>query len=126
MKYATDDGLEVEWIWNSRDGVTPFVIHSRSGKEMKHVDWHLDRRLPQYRPLPGERVFVDLTEAKAHEYARQKVELYWNHPEYPMSRRWSSKHEAVEDLVKDMAKDMAETPGQPDLVEANEWRKEKS
>jgi len=32
MTYRADDGTEEEQVWNSRDGVTPFVITLRSGK----------------------------------------------------------------------------------------------
>lgn len=35
MQYFDDDG-NVEFIWNSRDGVTPFVIISRQGLEAMH------------------------------------------------------------------------------------------
>ena len=59
MKYASLDGKEVEWIWNSRDGVSPFIVRSKSGKEMNHTQWEYDVRILNYRPLEGERVFVD-------------------------------------------------------------------
>lgn len=77
MKYASKDGSEVEWIWNSRDGVTPFIVHSRSGTEIHHVDWHLDFRLPNYNPLPGERIFVNMTDGMADLLARSFVEKNW-------------------------------------------------
>jgi hypothetical protein len=76
MAYRADDGTEEETIWNSRDGVTPFVITLRSGKTATHVDWHRDRRVPDYQPRPGERIFVDLTEDKAREYARRNRRHY--------------------------------------------------
>ncbi len=116
MKYAADDGSEVEWIWNSRDGVTPFISHSRTGREMRHVDWHLDRCEPNHRPQVGERIFVDLTREKAEQYARELVERNWNREQYPMSARWAAKEEAIADLVADMM----EQPGQPDLVEVTQ------
>jgi hypothetical protein len=61
MKYASRCGTVVEWIWNSRDGVTPFIVTSRCGKEMSHVQWAFDVRIRNYKPLPGERIFVDAT-----------------------------------------------------------------
>lgn len=115
MKYSTKDG-EVEWIWNSRDGVTPFIVRSRSGKEMTHVDWHLDRYLPNYKPAPGERIFVDLTLTKATEWARARIERDWDHPRWPASERWPDKETAIREL----AADMMEPPGQPALIEARE------
>lgn len=60
MRYASADGEIVEWIWNSRDGVTPFTVRSRDGSaELTHIDWQHDIRNPYYRPRPGERVFVN-------------------------------------------------------------------
>lgn len=110
MTYVTDDGAERERIWNSRDGVTPFVIRSRGGREMSHVDWHDDEYHPDYRPQPGERIFVDLTPEAASERARSLVERYWNDPDYPMALVYPSPETAIEALsVFD--------PGTPMLVE---------
>lgn len=48
-----------EWLWNSRDGVTPFVIPSADGSvRMKHVDFFRDVRAPFHVPPEGSRVFV--------------------------------------------------------------------
>lgn len=118
MKYATKDGSEVEWIWNSRDGVTPFGVRSRSGAEMLHTEWGLDRRLPDYQPLPGERIFVDLTRERAEYFARRRIERYWNDAEYPMSRTFASQEEALRILVEGML-----MPGAPDIIEARDWKK---
>jgi len=57
MTYRSDDGSETEQIWNSRDGVTPFVIRSRSGKEMTHVNWQHDKPIPNHRLKHGDRFF---------------------------------------------------------------------
>jgi hypothetical protein len=60
MVYATEDRSEVETIWNSRDGVTPFCIKSRDGsKFMNHIDWHRDMPDPDFVPPYGSRVFID-------------------------------------------------------------------
>lgn len=110
MKYQAIDGSEVEWIWNSRDGVTPFCVRSRSGKEMRHVDWRLDRYLPNYRPVAGERIFVDLPPAVAREDAERKVEAYWDDPAYPINTPdmpWRTREEAVEYLAKSALNDGA-------------------
>lgn len=101
MKYRSDDGTEEEWLWNSRDGVTPFVISLRSGKYATHVDWHLDRRDPNHIPKPGDRIFIDLTYAKALEYAKR------NRKNYPYAHRPS-----LRDLVRGYLRD-----GAPDIVE---------
>lgn len=76
MKYTSDDGTEEEIIWNSRDGVTPFVITLRSGKTAMHRDWGADQCVPDYKPLPGSRMFVDLTEERAREIGAERGAYY--------------------------------------------------
>jgi hypothetical protein len=61
MQYQTIDKTETEILWNSRDGVTPFIITSRTGKEMRHVNWQSDVRVPYFQPAAGMRIFVDST-----------------------------------------------------------------
>lgn len=112
MKYATEDGSEVEWLWNSRDGVTPFCISNRAGdKMMNHVQWELDRRLLNYQPLPGERIFIDLTREIAQQWAEQRVENNWNRPEYPLSEHFQTREEAIDSFMQEYLK-----PGAPAVV----------
>lgn len=119
MKYATKDGSEVEWIWNSRDGVTPFGVMNRARtQELFHVAWELDRCLPNYQPLPGERIFIDLTRERAEHFARRRIERYWDDGEYPMSRTFKTQEQALTELLKGMLR-----PGAPDIIEARDWRK---
>lgn len=118
MTYASKDGKEVELIWNSRDGVTPFCIPSRTRHDgtfdsaLSHVDWHRDIRLMDYQPQPGERYFTDVTPEAARRYAELRVDRFWDHPEYPMCKSFSSREEAIAAIMRDEAKD-----GAPDLVE---------
>jgi hypothetical protein len=72
MKYRSDDNSEEEILWNSRDGVTPFMITSRSGKKMSHVDWGNDVYAPHWKPPIGMRIFVDATE----DLVREKLLAY--------------------------------------------------
>lgn len=73
MTYADKEGKE-EVIWNSRDGVTPFVLYARSGKgEMQHVRWHEDQYAPYHVPDIGSRIFVSMTWEKAKEYAERRI-----------------------------------------------------
>jgi hypothetical protein len=75
MLYQTDDGTEEEWIWNSRDGVTPFVIMNRSGtEEMTHKQWQRDKFLPFHVPAIGDRIFIDLIEEEAERIATARIE----------------------------------------------------
>lgn len=110
MGYATDDNREMEAIWNSRDGVTPFIVRSRSGLEMQHVDWNKDVYEPIRQPRPGDRIFVDLTPEVARQRAEQQVERYWDDPQYPMSQMFDSRESAIETLTEFQ-------PGAPMLIE---------
>lgn len=66
MKYRCDACGHWEWVWNSRDGVTPFAIASRChDADSVHVLWREDTYAPNYQPQPGERYFRDGTRAEA-------------------------------------------------------------
>lgn len=116
MVYRSDDGTEEEVIWNSRDGVTPLVITLRSGKQATHVDWHRDRYAPEHQPQPGDRIFVDLAEEKARQYARANAEKFWNMGEV-MGTYASDVYESVDQLAEELAASYLERPGAPDLIE---------
>lgn len=99
MRYRDTVTGEVELIWNSRDGVTPFIVHSRRENESQHVDWRSDRRVPFHVPQVGDRIFVDLTEEQARPLAEAYVEKHWDGADYPMSEAYPSKEQAVEFFV---------------------------
>jgi hypothetical protein len=93
MKYASTDGSIVEWIWNSRDGITPFIVGAKGSDfveservDLQHVDWHLDEYRPNYVPEVGERIFVTLTEELARPEAVKYVDRFWDDEKYPMSK----------------------------------------
>lgn len=115
MKYATSDGKEVEWIWNSRDGVTPFVVRSKSGREMTHVQWMYDVRIKGYIPLEGERVFVDAT----HDLLRPRAEEMCkrHHPELG--------GENLEQMILNTLNQWCRS-GNPTMITADEFLKIKS
>lgn len=98
MRYQSRDGHVVEYIWNSRDGVTPFCIRAKDGKtELEHVCWNRDERRPDHKPMPGDRIFVDLTPEKAREYRRQQ----WDDPRNKahLSARYSSFEEFADSFT---------------------------
>lgn len=77
MVYEADDHSETETVWNSRDGVTPFVITLRSGRQATHVRWAADRRMPEgWVPPSGMRVFTDLTPERARQLAEARVDQW--------------------------------------------------
>jgi hypothetical protein len=75
MTYRCDAGCHTEVIWNSRDGVTPFIVRSRDGQhQMQHVDWRRrDIYAPDHKPQPGDRIFVGTTKERAREHAETYV-----------------------------------------------------
>lgn len=81
MEYTDEATGETEILWNSRDGVTPFIIRSRAGNEAVHTNWKRDRREPNYAPPIGSRVFVDASPNHAHirSGARSYVNDIWKH-----------------------------------------------
>lgn len=109
MEYYADDGLCRCNIWNSRDGVTPFIVHCPiKNKECSHTNSGNDLRISNYTPYPGQLVFIDLTDAKLCEYKTRQIEAQWKDN---METRFSSKEEALELLTKD-----AYQEGAPDVM----------
>ena len=103
MQYRDDATGEVEWIWNSRNAVTPFVVRSRDGlRNMTHVRWNEDAYAPGWVPNVGDRIFVNLTIERAREHRRKYVERNWERVVYgeKMSDRWPTKEAAIEDLAR--------------------------
>lgn len=76
-KYQSNVTGLVEWIWNSRDGVTPFGLIGKDGTEAQHVDWHEDLYCPNYVPAVGTRIFADRPDfdEKLHQFNLQIVEV---------------------------------------------------
>lgn len=116
MKYQDVETKKIELIWNSRDGVTPFVVFSRDGNESRHVDWRSDQIVPDHVPSVGDRIFIDLTMERCREFHRQMVEERWEREPYPMKDRFASKEEAVERL----SVEMFGNGRQPDIIEVTE------
>ena len=86
MRYEGPGGRR-EWIWNSRDAITPAMVHAADDERvhMHHGNWHLDRYEPHFVPPVGARVFVDLTEEVARPLAEAYVAKCWDNPDLPMS-----------------------------------------
>lgn len=119
MLYASDDKSAMELLWNSRDGVTPFMLDHASGKLMQHVAWQKDVRIERFLPPVGMRVFVDLTREKAEAFASKWAEEHWGNPEdeYALCHLYATKEEAEAAWIK---REMEERPGQPDVVVVDE------
>lgn len=103
MQYRDDKTGEIEWIWNSRDGVTPFTVMNRDGTgSMTHVKWSEDVCDPDFIPPIGSRIFTNVTKEDAREAALRVIERSWNDPMYPMSKAYDSKEAAAVALIPDI------------------------
>lgn len=119
MEYASKDGSHREFIWNSRDGVTPFCIGAEDGTaEMQHVNWQKDKRSPKHVPEIGDRVFVDVGpyEEDLRERIAKKVDEFWNAAQYPMSKHYETKEAAIEAMLDECLHE----PRSPHLVVVDE------
>lgn len=117
MRYRSDNGQDEVSIWNSRDGVTPFVITiPGTDKQGKHIEWHLDRYDPDYKPKEGDWIFVDLTPERAREAAKRNAAHYWDNNIADAQRLYKS----VEDIERILYTGYTDRPGAPDLIQVEE------
>jgi hypothetical protein len=77
MYYSSEDGTIGIWIFNSRDGVTPFML-KYGGVELRHSHWQKDLQQPEYKPKAGDLVWRTLTPQEAEDKTIRNIE---NHPE---------------------------------------------
>lgn len=87
MKYRGEKTGRIEWIWNSRDGVTPFSCGTvetpeEGGEILQHVDWNEDAFIPNYIPPIGTRVFTDHTKETAEAALKLREERFGPLPSY--------------------------------------------
>ncbi len=75
MQYGCQKCKKFETLWNSRDGVTPFMITCQHcGGSMSHINWQFDECIPDFNPPAGTRIFIDLTMDRAKECAIKRIE----------------------------------------------------
>ena len=115
MQYRDKVTGETEVLWNSRDGVTPFGIVSRRGNDAMHDNWKQDIRVPQFKPAPGMRIFVDATEDNLTPGLNAFIEKWWNNPRHPMGLTYKSREQAFTELMKDWLNE----PGSPHVEEVH-------
>lgn len=111
MLYISDDQRQWEWLWNSRDGVTPFIISSPTGKPMSHKYFGEDRFDPDYKPQPGDRIFVDCTKELIEQKAWERATNYWDDALYPLSKMFKTPDEAARKFIEEWTK-----PGSPHVL----------
>jgi len=113
MLYRSESGKEYT-IWNSRNGVTPFVA-AIDGEEFTHVEWGKDAYRPDHLPKVGDYVFVTLTEAEALKHRAEFVETFWDKGPHPLRDHYVSKYEATRDMS---ARDL--TGNSPHMIQVTE------
>ena len=93
---------KLEVLWNSRDGVTPFMIQCKEcDGEMQHTAFGADRCVPDFFPEHGRRVFVDFPEHFREVFKKCQIQTQWDCPPYPMKDRWETKEDALKALMED-------------------------
>lgn len=101
MQYECQTCRTIETLWNSRDGVTPFIIQCQQcDGEMNHGSFEFDECVPDYFPRKGMRVFVDFPEHFREVFKRRFILTNWDGL-YPMSERFKTKQEALQILMSD-------------------------
>lgn len=75
MEYRCNTCNRSEFIWNGRNGVSPFGVSCRScGNSATHIHFERDQFRPDFIPSKGMRYFTDFTKERALEVAKQKIE----------------------------------------------------
>lgn len=114
MWYKCEKCGKKERIWNSRPGVTPFIIDcSDCAGAMQHDNFHLDEHAPNHHPEKGDRIFIDWTKEAAEQKYKKQIDQYWDDDNYPMSETFSSKDNALESLL------LQWEPGSPTIKTVN-------
>lgn len=115
MYYENPETKTGFMVWNSRDGVTPFIVHE-DGKEYQHAHWGMDRRctneeyIKKHILVPGQRIFRDVTPEEGKEWALKRLQSAKG-TDYEVeegSDRWN---ELLLSLTEDFSK-----PGEPTMA----------
>ena len=83
MWYRCGDCGHAERIWNSRDGVTPFMMSCPScgQPKLQHGEWESDECLPDHTLRIGQRFWRDGTSDEAVAAMKRRIEILKD--EYP-------------------------------------------
>lgn len=73
MYYSNKDGSAGYWIYNSRDGVTPFNCRIND-TELQHQHWKSDLCQPVYKPKEGDLVWRTWTLDECEAHYRKLIE----------------------------------------------------
>lgn len=101
MLYRSIDKTEQEELWNSRDGPVPYIILSRTGKQLFHVEWHNDKHRLNHKLQKGDRYFASITKKRALFMADKFVNEHWKKSEFKKVYNGLSRKEIVFLLAKE-------------------------
>ena len=100
MNYQCEKCYAVEVVWNSRDGVTPFIIGcQRCDGSMQHINWDADRYDPDHFPIKGERVFITMTKEISELIWKVFIRKNWEVGQHPVKDSFNSKRQALQELM---------------------------
>jgi len=79
MKYQCEKCGDIEYFWNSRDGVTPFMVSCNCEEKglKQHIEWNKDICIPDLKPM-GIRWFVDMTKERYQDLIDIKINFIKN------------------------------------------------
>lgn len=101
-------------IWNSRDGVTPFMLQCQADSDcdgsMQHREWQRDLYDPDYRLKEGNLYWRDMSDDEKLEFATEAVNNNWEHREFQMRRMFKAKEQAIKHFMSQYK------PGSPMLA----------
>lgn len=110
MLYFCEDCHTYEYIWNSRDGVTPFIITcQKCNKYAKHEMWNDDLYLPNLYPM-GLRWFSNIT---LIQHTNNILKLYNHYKDHP-------NHSMTEEIRDNLIKEFNEELGKPYIMNLEE------
>lgn len=75
MLYQGKNSQRVLDIWNSRNGVTPFVAVI-DDEEYQHIAFGFDRSVPNHKLRPGDYFWRSMTEVEAERFAAMRVDQF--------------------------------------------------
>lgn len=102
MKYKCQSCGEIEELYNSRAGVTPFIVSClKCGGQSQHMPQSLAEDIydPEYIPKPGQRVFFSMPLELAQIFARRNLELFEKSAHTPPAAGTAERKELYARLV---------------------------
>ena len=80
-------------IWNSRDGVTPFIFFDETlGMEFQHSDFKSDLYAPDYKPVKGDLIWATYDEVTGRKAMLRQFEIIKEHAADPKVKEINEYH----------------------------------